>query len=60
MEANIIVILISITLFLAYIGGLLYTKTRIPDIFWLIAFGAILGPVTKLIENIRYACLCVE
>ena len=50
MEANIIVILISLTLFLAYIGGLLYTKTRIPDIFWLITFGAILGPGFKLIE----------
>ena len=50
MEANIIVILISLTLFLAYIGGLLYTKTRIPDIFWLITFGAILGPGLKLIE----------
>ena len=50
MEANIIVILISITLFLAYIGGILYTKTHVRDIFWLIAFGAILGPVTKLID----------
>lgn len=51
MEANIIVILISLTLFLAYIGGILYTKTRIPDIFWLIAFGVILGPGTKLIDS---------
>jgi len=50
LEANIIVILISITLFLAYIGGLLYTKTHVPDIFWLVTFGAILGPITKLID----------
>jgi len=33
LDANIIVILISLTLFLAYIGGILYSKTHIPDIF---------------------------
>jgi len=57
LEANIIVILISLTLFLAYIGGVLYTKTRIPDIFWLIAFGAILGPGAKLIDPITMSGL---
>jgi Na+:H+ antiporter len=57
LEANIIVILISLTLFLAYIGGILYTKTQIPDIFWLIAFGAILGPGTKLIDPITMSGL---
>lgn len=50
MDANVIVILISLTLFLAYIAGLLYSKTRIPDIIWLIIFGAIVGPITGLIE----------
>jgi len=49
-DANIIVILISLTLFLAYVGGILYTKTHIPDIFWLIAFGALLGPITGVID----------
>ncbi|TRO51821.1 hypothetical protein E2P71_08600, partial [Candidatus Bathyarchaeota archaeon] len=44
------VILISLTLFLAYIGGILYSKTHIPDIVWLIGFGAILGPVTGFID----------
>lgn len=51
MEANIIVILISLTLFLAYISGILYSKSHIPDIFWLILFGVLLGPVFKLIDT---------
>lgn len=51
MEANIIVILISLTLFLAYISGILYSKSHIPDIFWLILFGVLLGPAFKLIDT---------
>jgi len=51
LEANIIVILISLTLFLAYISGILYSKSHIPDIFWLILFGVLLGPVFKLIDT---------
>ncbi len=45
MEANLIVILISLTLFLAYISGILYTITRVPDNIWLIGFGVLLGPI---------------
>ena len=51
LEANIIVILISLTLFLAYISGILYSKSHIPDIFWLIIFGILLGPVLKVIDT---------
>ncbi len=51
MDANIIVILISLTIFLAYIAGILYTRTHTPDIFWLITFGAILGPITEIIDR---------
>jgi NhaP-type Na+/H+ or K+/H+ antiporter len=51
LEANIIVILISLTLFLAYISGILYAKSHIPDIFWLILFGVLLGPVFKVIDT---------
>lgn len=50
MDANIIVILISLTLFLAYISGMLYTKTGIPDNIWLIGFGILFGPVTKIFD----------
>ena len=38
-------LLISATLFLSYISNLFYTKTRIPDIVWLLGFGYILGPL---------------
>ena len=51
MDANIIVILISLTLFLAYLSSILYSKSHIPDIFWLILFGVLLGPVFKLIDT---------
>jgi cell volume regulation protein A len=44
-------LLISSTLFLCYISGLIYTKTKIPDILWLLGFGIILGPVLGVIER---------
>lgn len=50
MDANIIVILISLTLFLAYISGMLYTKTGVPDNIWLIGFGIIFGPITRIFD----------
>ena len=50
MDANIVVILISLTLFLAYISGMLYTKTGVPDNIWLIGFGILFGPVTKIFD----------
>lgn len=40
-----ILLLISTTLFLSYISGLIYTKTKIPDIVWLMALGYLLGPI---------------
>ena len=36
-------LLISATLFLCYVSGLIYTKTRIPDILILLGFGVLLG-----------------
>ena len=50
MDANIIVILISLTLFLAYISGMIYTKTGVPDNIWLIGFGILFGPVTGIFD----------
>jgi NhaP-type Na+/H+ or K+/H+ antiporter len=43
-------LLISATLFLSYISNLFYTKTRIPDIVWLLGFGYLLGPVLGFFE----------
>jgi NhaP-type Na+/H+ or K+/H+ antiporter len=44
-------LLISSTLFLCYVSGLIYTKTKIPDILWLLGFGVILGPVLGIFEK---------
>ena len=43
-------LLLSATLFLSYISNLFYTKTRIPDIVWLLGFGYLLGPVLGVFE----------
>jgi cell volume regulation protein A len=44
-NADRILLLVSSTLLLCYIGGLFYTKTKIPDILWVLGFGVFLGPV---------------
>lgn len=43
-------LLISSTLFLSYLSGIFYNKTRIPDIFWLLVFGMVLGPVLHFFD----------
>jgi len=48
---NSILILVSSTLFLGYISGLFYSKTKIPDIIWLLAFGILLGPVLHFFDS---------
>ena len=48
MDANVIVILVSLALFLAYVSGILYTHTGVPDTVWLVGFGALFGPVMNL------------
>jgi potassium/hydrogen antiporter len=50
LDANIIVILISLALFLAYISGMLFTLTKVPDMVWMISFGVLLGPVLGLFK----------
>ena len=45
MDANSIVILLSLALFLAYVSGVLFTLTRVPDMVWMIGFGVLFGPV---------------
>jgi len=46
-----IILLISATLLLGFIGALCYSKTKIPDIIWLLGFGIILGPITHLYDS---------
>lgn len=44
-NAERILLLISSTLFLSYLSGIIYNKTRIPDLVWLLVFGIALGPI---------------
>ena len=44
-NAEQILLLISSTLFLSYLSGIIYNKTRIPDLVWLLGFGIVLGPI---------------
>jgi cell volume regulation protein A len=42
--------LISSTLFLSYLSGLIYDRTKIPDVAWLLGFGLLLGPTLHLMK----------
>ena len=50
MDAERVLLLISSTLFLSYISGIFYNRTRIPDIVWLLVFGMILGPILRFFD----------
>lgn len=56
-DANSILILISSTLFLGYVSGLFYSRTKIPDIIWLLAFGILLGPVLNFFDSSLFLTL---
>ncbi len=45
LETNILLLLVSATLFLGYIGIVFYNRTRVPEMIWLLGFGFLLGPV---------------
>jgi len=48
LDANVIVILVSLALFLAYLSGIIFIHTGVPDTVWMIGFGALFGPVMNL------------
>jgi cell volume regulation protein A len=50
-------LLISATLFLCYISGLIYTRTRIPDILILLGFGVLLGPVLGIFQKDTFVAI---
>lgn len=45
-----ILLLMSTTLFLSYLSGIFYNRTRIPDLVWLLLFGMVLGPLLKVFD----------
>ncbi|MBU3904549.1 MAG: cation:proton antiporter [Nanoarchaeota archaeon] len=46
--------LFSITIFLGYIGNLIFERTKIPDIVWLLLFGLFVGPIFNLIDTTMF------
>ena len=46
-----VILLVSSTLILCYLGHVFYTKTKIPDIIWVLFFGILLGPVLGFFEK---------
>ena len=49
-NAESLLFLISTTLFLSYISGILYNRTKIPDLVWVLSFGILLGPVLSFFD----------
>ncbi|MFQ6021009.1 MAG: cation:proton antiporter [Candidatus Aenigmatarchaeota archaeon] len=46
-----ILMLLAVTIVLGYIGSLIFDRTRIPDIVWLLILGLLVGPVFNLIDR---------
>jgi len=45
-----IILLFCFTIILGYLGQLFYSRTKIPDVIWLLLFGIILGPILHLYD----------
>lgn len=43
--------LFGITIILGYVGSLIFSRTRIPDVIWLVILGLIVGPLLGLIDR---------
>jgi cell volume regulation protein A len=50
-NAEQILLLISFTIILAYIAGIFYNRTRVPDIVWLLGFGMLMGPILGFFDE---------
>src|SRR3990167_2344216 len=52
-----ILALFGITIIVGYVGYLFFDKTRIPDVFWLIIFGLLIGPVFNLVDRALFVSI---
>ncbi len=50
-DAERTLLLISVTLSLNYLSGILYNKTKIPDHVWLLSFGILVGPILNVFDS---------
>lgn len=44
----------GITIALGYVGSIIFERTRIPDVVWLLIFGMLVGPVFNLLERTTF------
>jgi len=51
LNAENLIILVSLTLLLSYISSLFYSITRIPDVIFLMGFGILMGPVLNYVDK---------
>jgi cell volume regulation protein A len=51
MESENLIILVCVTLLLSYLSSLIYAKTKVPDILWLMGFGIVVGPVFQFFDK---------
>ncbi len=51
MHVENLIILVSLTILVSYVSGLIYSKTRIPDVIWLMGFGVLMGPVLGYVDK---------
>ncbi|MBN2101309.1 MAG: cation:proton antiporter [Candidatus Aenigmarchaeota archaeon] len=52
-----ILTLLGVTIVVGYIGSLIFYKTKIPDVIWLLLFGLIVGPLFGLVETSMYVTI---
>lgn len=49
--------LFAITIVVGYAGSLIFHKTKIPDIIWLLIFGLLIGPVFSLVDRTLFLAI---
>ena len=54
MQAENLIILISLTILISYISSLVYSLTRIPDVIILMGFGILMGPVLGYADKVMF------
>ena len=57
LNAENLIILVSLTLLLSYISSLFYSITRIPDVIFLMGFGILMGPVLHYVDSALFDML---
>jgi len=46
--------LLGVTLLLGYICSIIFKKTQIPDVIWLLLFGFLIGPILNLVDRVIF------